>query len=80
VIASHDLANNADDVLKRDIDPGIRSLVEYVRDQPLTHEVDPELGNRCRRPLSRRRRCRLTTRAEGADPALSPQVFHGEQA
>jgi lactate dehydrogenase-like 2-hydroxyacid dehydrogenase len=40
IVGSGDQAGNADDVLARDLEFGIRSLGEYQRDDPLTLEVD----------------------------------------
>jgi len=44
VIGSNDQAANADDVLARNIEAGIQSLVEFVAGKPLTFEVNVDLG------------------------------------
>lgn len=44
VLATGDQAANADDVLERHIDQGIQSIREFMRGEPLTFQVDLELG------------------------------------
>lgn len=44
VIGSHDQAENADDVLQRNIQWGTHNLLECAKGKPLTREVNLELG------------------------------------
>lgn len=44
VLCSFGEAHNADDVLERNLQYGIQSLVEFTSSKPITREIDLELG------------------------------------